>query len=495
MANFFSNTTGLHNVLDALQTKAAPTVHTSVCNAFPVATSHTLTPPEGYYYSQVNVAGDSNLTANNIRKGVTVFGVEGALDSGTDLRLVQDFYYSVDPIEGAQYGFELGEDGFYESQNKGVQNSYSICRINLEVVNPCSITLEIISYGELNFDYIILGKLDSPLTLTNNADGDRYRDFQSLSSSKIYTVKYDNISAGSHYIDVKFRKDLSVDSYNDSGKFRVVEPSSSLNQDMMAQLAQIDSGFKPENIRNGARILGVDGTYGPQLDKLDEIFNRTISGSYSNENLTSIPTAAFAYCDKLTSVYFPMVSSIGSLAFNSCYGLVSASFPKCFYIGPSAFSGCTKLSYANFNNCASIGSYAFAWAYIKSFALNGLQYVDRCGLYGNSMSSIYLHNLLSMSDYGLAYCYSLSIASLGVCNMISSYAFSGCYRLSTIYLMRNSVCQLKNSNAFSSTPYMGYSNYFSGTPVIYVPSSLVSAYKTASNWSYFSKYFASYVSQ
>lgn len=494
MANFFSNTTGLHNVLDALQTKAAPTVHTSVCNAFPVATSHTFTPPEGYYYSQVNVAGDSNLTANNIRKGVTVFGVEGALDSGTDLSLVQDFYYSVDPIEGAQYGFELGEDGFYESQNKGVQNSYSICRINLEVINSCSITLEIISYGEFNFDYIVLSKLDSPLTLTNDVDSNRYRDFKSLSSSKIYTVKYDNISAGSHYIDVKFRKDVSVDSYNDSGKFRVVESSSSLNQDMMARLAQIDPDFKPENIRNGARILGIDGTYGPQLDKIDEIFNRTISGSYSNENLTSLPTAAFAFCEKLTSVYFPMVSSIGSLAFYSCLGLSSASFPKCTYIGSSAFYG-ARLSYANFQQCTSIGGSAFGWAYIKSFQLPQLQYMGAGGLSGNSMPSIQLHNLQSLPNYGLAYCYSLGTVSLGNCSYIGNYAFYYCYRLSQIYLLKNSVCSLSNISAFYSTPFMGYSNNFSGTPVIYVPSSLVSAYKTATNWSYFSNYFASYVSQ
>lgn len=494
MANFFSNTTGLHNVLDALQTKAAPTVHTSVCNAFPVATSHTLTPPEGYYYSQVNVAGDSNLTANNIRKGVTVFGVEGALDNGTDLRLVQDFYYSVDPIEGAQYGFEPGEDGFYESQNKGVQNSYSICRINLEVINSCSVTLEVISHGELNFDFMILGKLNSPLILDYVTDGDCYRNFKGLSSSKIYTVKYDNIPAGSHYIDVKFRKDVSVDSNSDSGKFRVVESSSSLNQDMMTRLIQVDPNFKSENIRNGARILGIDGAYGPQLDRLDEIFNKTISGSYSNENLTSIPKAAFAFCDKLTSVYFPVVSSIDQLAFYSCYGLVSASFPQCSYIGSSAFYG-ARLSSAIFQQCTSIGGSAFGWAYIKSFQLPQLRYMGYGGLSGNSMPSIQLPNLLSLPNYGLAYCYNLGSVSLPNCSYIGNYAFYYCYKLSQIYLLRSSVCSLSNISAFYSTPFMGYSGSFSGTPVIYVPSSLVSAYKTASNWSYFSKYFASYVSQ
>ena len=75
MANFFSNTTGLQYILDTLESKAMPTINTSVCNAFPMATDQTLTPPAGYYYSQVNVAGDSNLTASNIKSGVTIFGV------------------------------------------------------------------------------------------------------------------------------------------------------------------------------------------------------------------------------------------------------------------------------------------------------------------------------------------------------------------------------------------------------------------------------------
>ena len=43
-----------------------------------------------------------------------------------------------------------------------------------------------------------------------------------------------------------------------------------------------------------------------------------------------------------------------------------------------------------------------------------------------------------------------------------------------------SVCVLDNSNAFTNTPIA------SGTGYIYVPYSLVSSYKTATNWTYFS---------
>ena len=79
MANFFSNTTGLQYILDALESKALPTIHTSTCEAFPSAVDQTIRPVEGFYFSEVRVPGDANLIADNIKSGVTIFGVEGAL--------------------------------------------------------------------------------------------------------------------------------------------------------------------------------------------------------------------------------------------------------------------------------------------------------------------------------------------------------------------------------------------------------------------------------
>jgi hypothetical protein len=92
----------------------------------------------------------------------------------------------------------------------------------------------------------------------------------------------------------------------------------------------------------------------------------------------------------------------------------------------------------------------------------------------------------------LGKCSSLTTASFPAASVIGSYAFSGCWRLQSIYLTGSSLCKLSNSNAFTSTPYAGYSASFSGTPYIYVPTSLVNSYKTATNWTYFSKYFSAY---
>lgn len=494
MANFFSNTTGLHSVLDALQTKAAPTVHTSVCNAFPVATSHTLTPPEGYYYSQVNVAGDSNLTANNIRKGVTVFGVEGAFDSGTDFETIPNFTYSVNPINNAQFGFVLGNDGFYESQNKGVDNSYAICRVNFEVVNDCSIIFEVINYAETNFDYVIFGKLDSSLSLSYSVDSSYHRNFYGVSSTNVRQVIYEHVPAGQHYVDVKFRKYNSQSTNNDSVKFRILE-SFSLNQQTLTNLVQIDSDLKPENIRRGANILGIEGTCGPSISNIGEIFYKTISGPYEDLNLTAIPSAAFFGCSKLTYLSFPFVSNIGSSAFAYCSSITQGYFPQCSVIGSSAFYNCYNLSYFSFGRCSSVGQYAFGYTNLSYLNCN-IRYIGFGGFYSNSkMSYVRLYNLSSMANYAFAQCSNLRSVSLNTCKSIGNYAFSGCYNLSQLYLLSTSICSLNGSSAFTSTPFTGYSASFSGTPVIYVPSSLLASYKTASNWSYFSKYFASYVSQ
>ena len=126
----------------------------------------------------------------------------------------------------------------------------------------------------------------------------------------------------------------------------------------------------------------------------------------------------------ITEIKGNTVTSIRGCAFYGCSSLTTATFPACKTIGISAFCGCSSLTTANFPVCASI-------------------------------------------DY---------------------YAFIKCFNLSIVKLGASSVCVLSNSNAFSSTPFAGYSASFSGTPHIYVPASLVDAYKSATNWTYFSSY-------
>jgi len=62
--------------------------------------------------------------------------------------------------------------------------------------------------------------------------------------------------------------------------------------------------------------------------------------------------------------------------------------------------------------------------------------------------------------------------------------------LLSLYILLSSVCVLAKSNAFNSTPIAGYTTNTEGVyGSIYVPASLLSDYKAANNWSYFSSRF------
>ena len=133
-----------------------------------------------------------------------------------------------------------------------------------------------------------------------------------------------------------------------------------------------------------------------------------------------------------------MCKTVNTYAFDDCRLLTSIDLPMCEYIGQQTFNDCSSLSQVNLPVCEYIGSYAFR------------------------------------------NCYSLSHISLPVCKSIYNYAFWFCSSFNIITLGYSSVCSLNNSNAFSRTQIT------SSTGSIYVPASLVDAYKSATNWSYFS---------
>lgn len=81
--------------------------------------------------------------------------------------------------------------------------------------------------------------------------------------------------------------------------------------------------------------------------------------------------------------------------------------------------------------------------------------------------------------YGAASCTKLKFVDLGNCTQIIGNAFNGDTVLDKIVIRNTSVCGLQNTSAFSGTPFA--SGRSGGT--IYVPSSLISSYQSASNWS------------
>lgn len=152
----------------------------------------------------------------------------------------------------------------------------------------------------------------------------------------------------------------------------------------------------------------------------------------------------------ISGVVSGSASIVGTNAFQACSSITAAYFPSAKSIGVSAFANCTMLQSVSFPLASRIGSSAF-W-----------------------------------------FCSSLSVASFPSLRSLYGSAFSGCSMLMSVYLLSTTMATLNNSNVFSNTPMLN-STYTGSFGSIYVPSSLLSSYKTANNWSYYSARITSYV--
>ncbi len=126
-------------------------------------------------------------------------------------------------VSGASYGFTLTSDGYYTSNNAGVNSSAAVCRVNFtnNTGAAYTVTFNCINYAEANFDYGIIGKINTALSTDSSADSTYTKSFNGSSSSGIQTVTL-SVPTGTSYVDIKYLKDSSQHSNNDSLKFKIV---------------------------------------------------------------------------------------------------------------------------------------------------------------------------------------------------------------------------------------------------------------------------------
>lgn len=132
--------------------------------------------------------------------------------------------YEVNTASGAAYGFALSGN-YYVSQNKAEASSAAVARVSFNLPVSTTIKFYVINYAEETYDFGILGKLDTTLGTTDSTDSSSLYYWIGNTSEKNISseqlVQYDNVSAGEHYIDVKYKKDAYTDSYNDTLQFRI----------------------------------------------------------------------------------------------------------------------------------------------------------------------------------------------------------------------------------------------------------------------------------
>ena len=255
-----------------------------------------------------------------------------------------------------------------------------------------------------------------------------------------------------------------------------------------------DANLVAGNIKSGVSIFGVNGTYagssGGDTSMEDGLVTRT-GRVYVNDRVKTIGSYAFYSRTNLTTVSFPNATTIGRYAFYICTSLTTASFPNATTIGSYAFGICTSLTTASFPNVTTIGYCAFdRCTNLTTVSFPNVTTIGNSAFYScSSLTTASFPNATTIGIYAFYSCTSLTTASFPSATNIGSYAFRDCYNLKSLYLTGSSVCKLSASNAFSSTPIGGYSTSAGTYGSIYVPTSLLTSYKAATNWTYFSSRF------
>lgn len=220
---------------------ATLTVNYSInTTAYTITTSSTASGVTIEPASQELLAGESATVYASSISGVTI------TDNNTDVtsQFVQSQLqptYTVSQVSGASYGFTL-VDGWYTSNNKGINNSAALARVNLNLPVACSITFTYINYAEATYDFGVFSKVDTALstnywtssnnggdTTTDSGKEQRRLNTSAYNTSSQQTLTYSNVSAGEHFIDVKFGKDAATHSNNDTLQFKLtITPLSTL---------------------------------------------------------------------------------------------------------------------------------------------------------------------------------------------------------------------------------------------------------------------------
>ena len=239
-------------------------------------------------------------------------------------------------------------------------------------------------------------------------------------------------------------------------------------------LRSIKSDIKNAIIQKGGSVTDAFGTYAQAITNLpsgggggteieDAFVTRTLSGTYYNDRVSVVGDYALASCRFLLTVNLPKVKSIGFYAFYNCLALESIDLPLCTIVDFNTFASCYSLSIVNLPNCSYVNDRGFHYC-------SALQSIDLplCGYLGSN---------------AFAYCLALSIANIPLCTSINNYCFNYCSNLKEVYLNSVSTVTTIQLKTFSKCPNL---------TSVYVPSSLVDAFKTAQFWSSISSKIVAY---
>ena len=187
----------------------------------------------------------------------------------------------------------------------------------------------------------------------------------------------------------------------------------------------------------------------------DAIITRSISGTYSNDRITTVGVCAFLGCLALTAIDLPNVTEVKRNAFESCRYLQTINLPKVTKFDRDVFVN-SAIQQADFPLATTIGARCFNMA--KNLKSANLPLITALP------ADAFRNSTIQTADFA------------AVTN-INRTAFTDCTSLETLIIRTPSVCVISDI----SVALRG-SKIAAGTGYIYVPDNLVDSYKAATNW-------------
>jgi hypothetical protein len=220
---------------------------------------------------------------------------------------------------------------------------------------------------------------------------------------------------------------------------------------------------------------------------------------YIGNNVTHIGTNTFNRCVWIKSITFPAnLLSIGNCAFLACTGLYEITIPdKVTTIGSDAFFGCinvmtvtigtnvTSIGYGTFSGLENVAEVNYNATNVEDF---GDQVFQSLGYFIGIVEFNIGNNVTRIPDNFLSPENGVPVRALTISSNVTSIgynAFALMEEIISITLLRTtSVIALEAAyGAYSHYGNDIFSPYYNTLSAIYVPSSLVNAYKTAAGWS------------
>lgn len=237
--------------------------------------------------------------------------------------------------------------------------------------------------------------------------------------------------------------------------------------DRVVDSAVLDAAmtYTANRIRNktgGTDLIAWDSAkgFGDAVDAIagsdeDAIIQRTISGTYSNDRITTVGACAFLGCQALATIDLPNVTQVKRNAFESCNRLQTINLPKVTEFDKEVFLN-TSIQQADFPLVTTIGYGCFYMAASLTSA------------------NLPLITDLPADTFRLS---AIQTAGFSAVTNINRTAFTDCTSLETLIIRTPSVCVISDI----SIALRG-SKIAAGTGYIYVPDNLVDSYKAATNW-------------